>query len=286
MVYWWERGVLGMRYKIGDVSRILGISADLLRYYEKKGVVRPQKDQNNDYRYYDTWDINFLIDCLWFKHFGFGIPQVAYMVTDCYHGDLISLLDEKSDQMASEIRKQEQLLARLREYREAVERVKAGLGVCDIQDSPELICYLNRFNYSYNYTPEMQRLSRQWQEYMPFTQRYFEIPQEGLMGDGADFAWGFSLRTPYAEELNVQVKPPVKRLPSRRCIHSAFRSAGKNAFTPRHLSFLLDFAKEQELKIAGNAMGTLVCSVREEGSDDLTGYFEVWLPVEDEAYEN
>ena len=33
-------------------------------------------------------------------------------------------------------------------------------------------------------------------------------------------------------------------------------------------------------------MGTLVCSVREEGSDDLTGYFEVWLPVEDEAYEN
>ena len=275
-----------MRYKIGDVSRILGISADLLRYYEKKGVVRPQKDQNNDYRYYDTWDINFLIDCLWFKHFGFGIPQVAYMVTDCYHGDLISLLDEKGDQMASEIRKQEQLLARLREYREAVERVKAGLGVCDIQDSPELICYLNRFNYSYNYTPEMQRLSRQWQEYMPFTQRYFEIPQEGLMGDGADFAWGFSLRTPYAEELDVQVKPPVKRLPSRRCIHSAFRSAGKNAFTPRHLSFLLDFAKEQELKIAGNAMGTLVCSVREEGSDDLTGYFEVWLPVEDEAYEN
>ena len=63
-------------------------------------------------------------------------------------------------------------------------------------------------------------------------------------------------------------------------------SVGKNAFTPKHLSFLLDYAKEQELKIAGNAMGTLVCSVREEGSDDLTGYFEVWLPVEDEAYEN
>ena len=275
-----------MRYKIGDVSRILGISADLLRYYEKKGVVRPQKDKSNDYRYYDTWDINFLIDCLWFKRFGFGIPQVAYMVTDCYHGDLISLLDEKSDQMASEIRKQEQLLARLREYREAVVRVKAGLGVCDIQDSPELICYLNRFNYSYNYTPELQKLSRQWQEYMPFTQRYFEIPQEGLVGEGGDFAWGFSLRTEYAEELGVQVKPPVKRLPSRRCIHSAFRSSGRNAFTPKHLSFLLDYAKAQELKLAGNAMGTLVCSVREEGSDDMTGYFEVWLPVEDEAYEN
>ena len=59
--------VVSVRYKIGDVSRILGISTDLLRYYEKKGVVKPQKDQSNDYRYYDTWDINFLIDCLWYS---------------------------------------------------------------------------------------------------------------------------------------------------------------------------------------------------------------------------
>ena len=275
-----------MRYKIGDVARILGISTDLLRYYEKKGVVTPQKDKTNDYRYYDTWDINFLIDCLWYKRFGFGIPQVAYMVTDCYHGDLISLLDEKGDQLESELRRQEQLLGRLREYREAVQRVKAFLGVCEIADSPELICYLNRFNYSYNYTPEMQKLSRQWQEYMPFTQRYFEIPQVGLLGKGDDFAWGFSLRTAYAEELNVPVKPPVKKLGSRRCIHSAFKSSGKNAFTPRHLRFLLDYAEREGLRVTGPAMGTLVCSVREEGSEELTGYFEVWLPIEDETYEN
>lgn len=269
-----------LRYKIGDVSRILGISADLLRYYEKKGVVQPQKDKSNDYRYYDTWDINFLIDCLWYKHFGFAIPQVAYMVTDCYHGDLISLLDEKSDQMEADIRRQEQLLARLREHRDAVDRVKAIIGVCEVADSPEMVCYLNRFNNSYTYTPEMQKLSRQWQDYMPFTQRYFEIQQEGLLRDGDDFAWGFSLTAAYAEELNVSVKPPLRRIPSRECIHSAFLSSGRNAFTPRRLRFLLDYADEQGLTISGNAMGNLICSVREEGSDDMTGYFEVWLPVD------
>ena len=41
-----------MRYKIGDVAKILGISPDLLRYYEKKGVVKPVKHRSNDYRYY------------------------------------------------------------------------------------------------------------------------------------------------------------------------------------------------------------------------------------------
>ncbi len=68
------------RYKIGDVAKILGISPDLLRYYEKKGVVTPTKDATNDYRYYDFWDINFLLDCLWFKKFGFSIDQIAEMV--------------------------------------------------------------------------------------------------------------------------------------------------------------------------------------------------------------
>ena len=30
-------------YKIGDVAKILGISADSMRYYEKMGIVKPIK---------------------------------------------------------------------------------------------------------------------------------------------------------------------------------------------------------------------------------------------------
>ena len=39
------------QYKIGDVSQKLGISRDTLRFYEKKGVIHPEK-QENGYRYY------------------------------------------------------------------------------------------------------------------------------------------------------------------------------------------------------------------------------------------
>ena len=92
-----------MRYKIGDVSRILGISRDLLRYYEKKGVVTPTKDKSNDYRYYDTWDINYLIDCVWYKNFGFGIDEIAHMLSECDADALIGKLDTKSEELAASI---------------------------------------------------------------------------------------------------------------------------------------------------------------------------------------
>ena len=268
-----------MKYKIGDVSRILGISRDLLRYYEKKGVVSPQKDKTNDYRYYDTWDINFLIDCLWYKGLGFGIPQIAQMVTNCGHADLVRLLSGRADEISAEIRKQELILERLRQYQSEVLRVEGMLGRCQVERSPELICYLNRFNNDYDNSPELQQLSRSWLDYMPFTQRYFEIPQEGLLGDADDFAWGFSLSSAYAELLEVPLRPPVKRLNAKTCLHSAFQSSGKNAFSPKHLGFMLDYAANHKYQVTGGAMGNLVCSIR-DSSGQLTGYFEVWLPIE------
>ena len=66
---------------------------------------------------------------------------------------------------------------------------------------------------------------------------------------------------------------------SRKSIHSAFRSVGKNAFSPRHLAFMLDYAEKNGYTVTGGAMGNLVCSVREENGQ-LAGYFEVWLPIE------
>jgi hypothetical protein len=107
---------------------------------------------------------------------------------------------------------------------------------------------LNRFNYTYDNRDELHSLSRQWLEYMPFAQRYFEIPQDGLLGEDDDYAWGFSLSMQYVEELGVSVKPPVVRSPSRLSIHSAFKSSGKNAFTPRHLDFIMDFAERAAIR--------------------------------------
>ena len=269
-----------MRYKIGDVARILGISPDLIRYYEEKGVVAPQKDPCNNYRYYDTWDINFLIDCLWFKNFGFGIEQVAHIVSQNTYDALLDNLADRGNEILASIRYQELLLHRIRKYSESLTRLRGYLGNCDIRRSAEFVRYLNRYNTIYDNDSEMQLLSRQWLKYMPFSRRYFEVPEDGLLGEGDDYAWGFSIGMQYVEEFGISVKPPVKHIPSKLCIHSAFTSTGKDKFTARHLGFLTEYAEKNNLKVAGTAFGNLACSVVENG--EITGFFEVWLPIEEQ----
>ena len=227
-----------MRYKIGDVARILGISPDLIRYYEEKGVVSPAKDPLNNYRYYDTWDINFLIDCLWYKNFGYGIEQVAHIVSNSTYSELLDILKARGDEIEAALRYQQLLLERIRKYTENLEALRGFIGKCDIRRNAEFVRYLNRYNRMYDYDDELQAVSREWLKYMPFSRRYFEVPEDNVLGEGDDYAWGFSMAMTYVREFNLEIRPPVVYMPSRLCIHSAFTSTGKDRFTARHLDLL------------------------------------------------
>ncbi|MCF0120962.1 MAG: MerR family transcriptional regulator, partial [Oscillospiraceae bacterium] len=254
-----------MRYKIGDVSRILGISADLIRYYEERGVVSPEKDPHNSYRYYDTWDINYLIDCLWYKQFGFSIDQIAGMASATTVDGLLEQLDEKQRDISASIRHQQLLYERIKQYYDSLIRIRDLIGKCDIRETAEFVCYLNRHNTQYDNRAELQRLSRVWLNFMPFTKRYFEVPLENVLDGGDDYAWGFSLGMKYVREFGIEVKPPVKFMPSQLCVHSAFKSSGKGAFTPHHLAFMREWAEANNLRITGNAFGNLACSALDDG---------------------
>ncbi len=267
-----------MRYKIGDVARILGISPDLLRYYEKKGVVTPFKDAHNDYRYYDAWDINLLMDCLWFKNFGYSIEQIADMVRIPSAEDLQDIFQYKEDELRATIHRCELLLRRSQEHREQLRRVPELLGKCELAESPWRLCFINRVGNEYPSGEGLERFARQWLRAMPFNHRYFEISEKALFeGAEDDYRWGFSLEEDYVRALDFSREPPMEAIDPKLSIHTVFRSRGKGKFSPRHLDYALEWAEEQGLRVCGPAQGVLVESLLEEG--ELCGYFECWIPV-------
>lgn len=268
-----------MRYKIGDVSKILGISPDLLRYYEKKGVVRPVKDKHNDYRYYDAWDINILSDCLWFKNFGFSIEQIADIVRIPSAEELSALFLDKEEALRETIRRCQLLLRRSEEYRADIAKASEKLGRCEIAESPELVRYINRYTQDFDNSAALQKLSQSWLNLMPFTHRCFEIDRSDLLReDGKDYKWGFSLTMDYVRALGVDTAPPVTHLMPRRSIYSVFKSRGKGGFSPGRIRYMVDYARENGHRICGSAVGNLLASILE--GDALAGYFEVWIPIE------
>ncbi|MBQ4266335.1 MAG: MerR family DNA-binding transcriptional regulator, partial [Clostridia bacterium] len=45
-----------MHYTISEMSKLLGVTTHMLRYYEKIGIIRPVVNPENGYRYYSVVD--------------------------------------------------------------------------------------------------------------------------------------------------------------------------------------------------------------------------------------
>ncbi len=276
-----------MKYKIGDISKVLGISPDLVRYYEKKGVVTPTKNKHNDYRYYETRDANFLIDCLFYKNFGFSIEETSDLVRNCSMEEISHRFGSNERQLEAAIRHNQLLLRRSQEYRNAVARIPEHLHQCTFSNRPACIYYINRHNQNFNTEPSMNRVTQQWLKYLPFSKRSFIVPKEELLHPTQEdsFQWGFSLSEEYAAILGASAEPPVLRIPALRCVYTIF-SSPESSFSPRYLDYAMDFIRAQGLTLCGDAYGNLLISSYEAGplaispgTPQITGYFEAWLPV-------
>ena len=219
------------------------------------------------------------MDCIWYSAFDFSLEQVSDIFKMESHHAISDMFRKKEEEYRAVIRRNELLLERSEHQREEIARVERLLGKCVIAMCPAHILYFNRYTEDFASSPALNRLSREWLGLMPFTHRYFEISMDDLLREsGRNYRWGLELSSYYAEKLRVKVEPPIEYRPSVRCVRSVFKNVGKGNFSPRHLRYMVDYAKDNGRTVCGDASGILLASVMEDG--DFAGYFEAWLPVE------
>ena len=71
-----------MKYKIGEISKILDVPVETIRFYESKGLIHPQKDKDSNYRYYDYWDINLLFDYKKYRDLEFSLAESLEIIKE------------------------------------------------------------------------------------------------------------------------------------------------------------------------------------------------------------
>lgn len=69
-------------YSIKEVSEIFNITTNKVRFYEKKGLITPKRDSENDYRYFTTDDLLKLQTILMYRELDLPIENIRGIVTD------------------------------------------------------------------------------------------------------------------------------------------------------------------------------------------------------------
>ena len=79
---------MNSQYKIGDISRLFNLSSEMIRYYEKMGIIDPIRDEKNGYRYYSIFDIYILLECLQYQNLGMKIKEIPNFINFNYREKL------------------------------------------------------------------------------------------------------------------------------------------------------------------------------------------------------
>ena len=133
-----------MRYTQKDIRQKLGFTRDALRLYEKRGIIQPEIDPGNGYRYYDDWQMNLLWDCKYYQAMGFSLAEVQELLTARTPGDIESQLARREEEMRHDLRRRELALSEHSRFMEELRSSESDLGVVEERDFAGCIYVVER----------------------------------------------------------------------------------------------------------------------------------------------
>ncbi|OBR96514.1 HTH-type transcriptional regulator AdhR [Clostridium ragsdalei P11] len=110
-------GGIKLNYYIGEFSKKIGLSIDTLRYYEKLGLIYPERNKINR-RIYSEKDVEWLKFIIRLKETNMPIKDIQYYSKLRYEGDKtleerLKLLEEQMDRLTFEKSKIEENILHL-----------------------------------------------------------------------------------------------------------------------------------------------------------------------------
>lgn len=114
----------------------LGVPRDTLRFYEEKGLLRPKKNHENNYRSYDIFDVYQIMIIDFYKKRGMTIHQIQDLLKESDVQDLQCLLENKKSELEQMIYHGQRMLKRIEETQKFSRALSSSLNVFSVKPLP------------------------------------------------------------------------------------------------------------------------------------------------------
>lgn len=260
-----------MKYSIGDVSRVLGITPGALHYYEREGVISAPKEKESGHRYYAQEDVIRLLSCRKYRSMDMPLKTIAKQFS--VQGDPLEKIHERLCTLREEAeRKAAYYLALADEidsFSQCIARLPEDEGVFRVRSSPENYLLLLQDGLLSRDKQE-QQWAKHWLNAMPAT-------RISIVMEGEQARYGYSITKERAKAFGVDISH-ARRVPEQMCIHAIIRDEGMNEEGQLAFVRILDYMRARGLQCTGTPWATLLVVDCSRGRKET--YAEVWVPFE------
>lgn len=271
-----------MKYTSIDMSRETGMTTEGLRYYEKRGIFKTEKNQENGYRAYPIMKVPFVRMVRILNTYGISLDDIIALIRDdrAHLVSTLSAMEDAHAELTREIAWKQLLLKRLSEHMALVKRAR---------QAPDDIWFDRLPDLGYLEYHDAMRMRRDsglrahvdaWLNHIPVVYPMPYLPLGALDSEGAYCPAGFSVPRDEMAFLGLAEDEYVRILPASMYLcrvdvePDANRIDAASAVRP-----LVAFAKDKNLRPSGDVLFRSITARTEPNGQNLI-YYLIMMPVD------
>ncbi len=131
-----EKAGLNDIYRTSEVMENLGVSRELLRYYEEIGLIQPKRNRISQYREFDFYDVSRLLAIDFYKKRGFSASEIKELSMEKKASGYVTKMEAQIAKMEDSIAAMKRILNRLQETKEFYQEAIEQQGKFEIREFP------------------------------------------------------------------------------------------------------------------------------------------------------
>lgn len=251
------------QYKIGEIASLMNISKEMVRYYERCGIIKPHRLENNNYRLYSIMDLFSLLEATALAQFDVNMKDIQEIrneyftvnIAECYR-NYLEKTEEQIEYLSLKRNKAAELL-------DSIETALFNLGHFWVKKVPPHYSYpfLTAHNDSYGdiLAEKRNRDILSDHKYFPFLIPAVQFREE-------EEEWTLDMDLKYVSPLNMPHIENQVLVPEQYCYCSVIDMGRIGEFSREKMNFVIEKCHEEGYKTEGKPVGILLGRGIENGT--------------------
>lgn len=107
-----------MYLTVGEISKVLGISTEMIRFYVREGIITPRQNKENNYWEYSSADVMYLSDILFYRDLELPLKDIKRIFDGLEVEQIGEIIKEREHDAIENIKKYQNILSKLQEWEE------------------------------------------------------------------------------------------------------------------------------------------------------------------------
>ena len=270
-------------YKSGDVARMLGITQEGIRYYEKQGVVLFEKEEENGYRTFAFRKLIAMASLRLLGRLGFSVRDAWQMVNGADVATVTQGLAQNEKHLADQIEKLTQMQQFSAAGRQQMARIAQDLDRFEIVDAPAF--YHMKFQKERKVIKDKQyeQIIKSWYENSPVVQAGLLAPLDAF-GTRYQAEVGFSIRQDHFDRWIKTRQDVVQYIPGGRALTTVAKVEPDCTEFYEPMRPLMEYLQAHPALKTRNLMHAVPLAMRCRLAADqpMKDYYRVYVPLADD----